>query len=71
MPEKNNSTKPELLRCPFCGNDNIRIMSAWTICEQSRNDYAAHCSLNNNGCGATGRYSVETTAAANAWNRRA
>ena len=71
MSETDSSTKPELLPCPFCGNDDIRIMSAWAISEQSPNDYAAHCSLLIDGCGATGRFSRERLVVVTSWNRRA
>jgi len=65
------SDTPELIPCPFCGNTNISIESAWAISESTNAGSAALCPLHNGGCGATGRYSIDPLVAAQSWNTRA
>ena len=65
----------ELKSCPFCGKQDVRLMTDYEIEREEPDDdcdanYAVCCSINKGGCGATGGYNYEPCGAIALWNQR-
>jgi len=63
----------KLKKCPFCGSDQIDVITIGDLYEDDENSNSkiANCNFNKGGCGAVGGARPTVREAIEAWNRRA
>lgn len=59
-----------LLPCPFCGNTDVKVMTAYEFDFGCDHEFVVCCSALNDGCGAGGGVRDTKEDAIKAWNRR-
>lgn len=61
---------PTPLPCPFCGNENVEVITSYDLDYGSKNEFLVHCFTLDDGCGACGGVRDSKQEAIEAWNRR-
>ena len=59
-----------LLPCPFCGNENVEVITHYDLNYGSKSEFLVHCFTLDGGCGACGGLRDSKYEAIEAWNRR-